>query len=37
MTFKVRYADFTDISRSERLNEAVNGNEEILNCLDRLF
>ena len=37
MTFKVRYADFTDVSRSETLKEAVNGNEEILNCLDRLF
>ena len=37
VTFKVRYADFTDVSRSETLKEAVNGNEEILNCLDRLF
>lgn len=37
VTFKVRYADFTDVSRSETLHEAVNGNEEILNCLDRLF
>ena len=37
VTFKVRYADFTDVSRSETLKEAVNGNQEILNCLDRLF
>jgi DNA polymerase-4 len=37
VTFKVRYADFTDVSRSETLKEPVNGNEEILNCLDRLF
>lgn len=37
VTFKVRYADFTDVSRSETLKEAVNGSEEILDCLDRLF
>ncbi|MGO9119571.1 MAG: DNA polymerase IV [Desulfomonilaceae bacterium] len=37
VTFKVRYADFTDVSRSETLKEPANGNEEILNCLDRLF
>ena len=37
ITFKVRYADFTDVSRSETLKEAVNGNEEIPSCLDRLF
>src|SRR5208283_682793 len=37
VTFKVRYADFTDVSRSETLKEAADGNAEILNCLDRLF
>ena len=37
VTFKIRYADFTDVSRSETLKEPVNGNQEILNCLDRLF
>ena len=37
VTFKVRYADFTDVSRSETLKAAVDGNKEILDCLDRLF
>lgn len=37
ITFKVRYADFTDVSRSITLKEAVNGNTEVLRCLDRLF
>jgi DNA polymerase IV len=37
VTFKVRYADFTDLSRSITLKEAVDGNAEILNCLDQLF
>jgi DNA polymerase IV len=37
VTFKVRYADFTDVSRSMTLKEAVEGNDEILNCLDMLF
>jgi DNA polymerase-4 len=37
VTFKVRYADFTDVSRSMTLKEAVDGNEEILKCLDLLF
>ncbi|MGO9570429.1 MAG: hypothetical protein ACLP5H_23095 [Desulfomonilaceae bacterium] len=27
----------SEVSRSETLKEAVNGNEEILSCLDRLF
>ncbi len=35
--FKVRYADFTDVSRSMTLKEAVDGNEEIMKCLDQLF
>jgi DNA polymerase IV len=37
VTFKVRYADFSDVSRSMTLKEAVDGNAEILNCVDRLF
>ncbi len=37
VTFKIRYADFKDVSRSTTLKEAVNGNAEILECLDRLF
>jgi DNA polymerase IV len=37
VTFKIRYADFSDVSRSMTLREAVNGNAEILDCLDRLF
>jgi DNA polymerase IV len=37
VTFKIRYADFTDVSRSETFKEVVSSNEEILNCLDRLF
>jgi len=37
VTFKVRFADFTNVSRSMTLDEAVDGNEEILKCLDRLF
>ena len=37
VTFKIRYADFSDVSRSMTLKEAVNGNAEILDCLDRLF
>jgi DNA polymerase IV len=37
VTFKIRYADFTDVSRSETLKEPVDGNDEILNCLDRLL
>lgn len=37
VTFKIRYADFTDVSRSMTLREPVNGNAEILDCLDRLF
>jgi DNA polymerase-4 len=37
VTSKVRYADFTDVSRSMTLKEAVAGNDEILNCLDGLF
>jgi DNA polymerase IV len=37
ITLKVRYADFTDVSRSMTLKEAVNGNAEILACLDQLF
>lgn len=37
VTFKIRYADFTDVSRSVTLKEAVSGNAEIVACLDRLF
>ena len=37
VTFKIRYADFTDVSRSMTLREPVSGNAEILDCLDRLF
>ncbi len=37
ITFKVRYADFTDVSRSVTLKEAVNGNTEVVRSLDRLF
>jgi DNA polymerase IV len=37
VTFKVRYADFTDVSRSMTVKEAVDGNQEILKCLDQLF
>ncbi len=37
VTFKVRYADFTDVSRSVTPKEAMDGNKEILDCLDRLF
>jgi DNA polymerase IV len=37
VTFKIRYADFSDVSRSITLKEAKTGNAEILDCLDRLF
>jgi DNA polymerase-4 len=37
VTFKIRYDDFTDVSRSMTLKEPVSGNAEILKCLDRLF
>jgi DNA polymerase IV len=37
VVFKVRYADFTDVSRSMTLKEAIDGNNEILDCLDQLF
>ncbi|MEW6350958.1 MAG: DNA polymerase IV [Thermodesulfobacteriota bacterium] len=37
VTLKIRYADFTDVSRSMTLKEPVSGNSEILDCLDRLF
>jgi DNA polymerase IV len=37
ISFKVRYADFTEISRSVSLREATNENQGILDCLDRLF
>ena len=37
VTFKIRYSDFTDISRSMTLTEPVSGNSEILNCLNQLF
>jgi DNA polymerase-4 len=37
VTFKVRYADFTDKSRSLSLKEPTNENQEILERLDSLF
>jgi len=37
VTFKIRYTDFADVSRSLTLKEPVSGNAEILNCLDCLF
>ncbi len=37
VTLKVRFADFTDVSRSMTLKEPANGNAEILACLDALF
>lgn len=37
ITCKVRYADFQDVSHSVTLREAVNGNKEIVECIDRLF
>ncbi len=37
ITFKVRYSDFKDKSRSMSLREPTNANTEILACLDRLF
>jgi DNA polymerase IV len=37
VTLKVRYKDFTDVSRSMSLKEPTNLNSEILGCIDRLF
>lgn len=37
VTFKVRYADFIQESRSMSLKQATDGNKEILECIDRLF
>jgi len=37
VTFKVRYADFVDCSRSMTMWEPTNVNAEILDCIDRLF
>lgn len=37
VTLKVRYADFTDVSRSLTLKQPASGNLEILECLDRLL
>jgi DNA polymerase IV len=37
VTFKIRYADFTDVSRSLTRKEPMSGNAEILDCIDRLF
>ncbi len=37
VTFKVRYSDFKDTSRSMSLAQPTNSNAEILWCLDRLF
>ncbi|MEW6533546.1 MAG: DNA polymerase IV [Thermodesulfobacteriota bacterium] len=37
VTFKVRYADFVDCSRSMSLPEPTNVNADILACIDRLF
>lgn len=37
VTLKVRYKDFTDVSRSMSLKEPTNLNCEILDCIDRLF
>jgi len=35
--FKVRYSDFTDVSRSMSLRRATNSNPEILACVDELI
>lgn len=37
VTFRVRYADFVDVSRSTTAKEPINGNREIITCLDELF
>jgi len=37
VSLKVRYADFTDVTRSVSFKQATNGNREILESLDRLF
>ncbi len=37
VTLKIRYADFTDVSKSVTMRQAVNGNKEILACVDELF
>jgi nucleotidyltransferase/DNA polymerase involved in DNA repair len=37
ITLKIRYKDFTDVSRSMSLKEPTNLNSEILDCIDRLF
>jgi DNA polymerase-4 len=37
VTLKVRYKDFTEVSRSISMKEPTNLNSEILGCVDRLF
>jgi DNA polymerase-4 len=37
VSLKIRYADFTDVTRSVSLKESTHGNHEILECLDLLF
>jgi DNA polymerase-4 len=37
VTLKIRYADFTDYSRSISLTEPTNLSNELLNCIDRLL
>jgi len=37
VTFRVRYEDFSEVSKSMSLRQPVCGNREILQCVDRLF
>jgi DNA polymerase IV len=37
ITFKVRYADFTDVSHSESIGWRTDSNRDIFTCLYRLF
>jgi DNA polymerase-4 len=37
VTLRVRYSDFRDASRSMTLQQPLNGNREIVACVDRLF